>query len=103
MTDLRVVPVFEQSPPEYLDVTDFIERLRPAFWSQGKCRDYPHSWFFPERGAQADSQAAKAVCAECPVRAECLNYALENCERFGVWGGKSEKQRRRMRIARRAS
>lgn len=41
--------------------------------------------FFPERGASP--RDAKAVCRECPVRAECLDYALAHGERFGVWGG----------------
>lgn len=44
--------------------------------------------------------AAKAVCAGCPVRAECLEFALANDERWGVWGGTSERQRRAMRAVR---
>ncbi len=43
---------------------------------------------------------AKAVCAGCPVRAECLEFALANDERWGVWGGTSERQRRAMRAVR---
>lgn len=45
--------------------------------------------------------AAKAVCRTCVVREECLEYALVNREKFGVWGGRSERERRRMRRARR--
>jgi WhiB family redox-sensing transcriptional regulator len=57
--------------------------------------------FFPARG---DSTAeAKAVCAACQVRAECLQYALEHNEKFGIWGGLSERERRRLRRARRAA
>ena len=48
--------------------------------------------FYPEMGASV--RQAKAVCAACPVRAECLNWALTNGERFGVWGGRSERERR---------
>jgi WhiB family redox-sensing transcriptional regulator len=48
--------------------------------------------FFPEKGYSA--RAAKAMCARCEVRPECLDYALDHDERFGVWGGLSERQRR---------
>lgn len=57
--------------------------------------------FFGGRGANDQTRQAKAICAECPVRDECLEYALDNEERYGVWGGKSEKERCRMRNARR--
>lgn len=43
---------------------------------------------------------AKAVCAGCPVREACLEFALANDERWGVWGGTSERQRRAMRVVR---
>lgn len=55
--------------------------------------------FFPEKGARSDR--AKAICRRCPVRAPCLDYAQRTEERFGVWGGLSERERRRLR--RRAS
>ncbi|WP_436793325.1 WhiB family transcriptional regulator [Actinospongicola halichondriae] len=71
----------------------------PAFMDLGSCRGVDPDIFFPDRG---DSLApAKAVCAECIVRDECLEYALANGERFGVWGGTSERERRRIRRARR--
>jgi WhiB family redox-sensing transcriptional regulator len=53
--------------------------------------------FFPERGASV--REAKALCALCNVRDECLQYALDNDERFGVWGGLSERERRKLRRA----
>ena len=53
--------------------------------------------FFPEKGASV--REAKAVCTGCIVRAECLDYALANDERFGVWGGLSERERRRLKDA----
>ena len=40
---------------------------------------------------------AKRVCRSCDVRAECLEYALEHDERFGIWGGMSERERRRLK------
>lgn len=54
--------------------------------------------FFPERGES--TRPAKAICAACPVRADCLNYALDNHILHGLWGGFSERARRRMRRTR---
>ncbi|MEI7888247.1 MAG: WhiB family transcriptional regulator [Actinomycetes bacterium] len=51
--------------------------------------------FFPERGAS--TKDAKAVCQGCVVREDCLEYALSNREKFGIWGGLSERERRRIR------
>lgn len=48
--------------------------------------------FFPHRGA-GKADAAKAICATCPVRRECLRYALKAPEEFGVWGGLDEVER----------
>lgn len=53
--------------------------------------------FFPEKGGS--TREAKKVCVGCEVRAECLEYALENDERFGIWGGLSERERRRLKKA----
>ncbi|WP_394941494.1 WhiB family transcriptional regulator [Psychromicrobium sp. YIM B11713] len=51
--------------------------------------------FFPEKGGS--TRDAKKVCGSCNVRAQCLEYALSNDERFGIWGGLSERERRRLR------
>jgi WhiB family redox-sensing transcriptional regulator len=51
--------------------------------------------FFPERGAS--TKEAKEVCRGCVVRGDCLEYALGNGEKFGIWGGMSERERRRIR------
>jgi WhiB family redox-sensing transcriptional regulator len=51
--------------------------------------------FFPERGAS--TREAKEVCKGCVVREECLEYALSIGEKFGIWGGLSERERRRIR------
>lgn len=53
--------------------------------------------FFPEKGGS--TRDAKRICAMCEVRQRCLTYALKNDERFGIWGGKSERERRKMRQA----
>jgi WhiB family redox-sensing transcriptional regulator len=53
--------------------------------------------FHPLDGDRAAARRAKKVCAECPVRAECLTWALDHDERFGVWVGTTERERRDMR------
>lgn len=59
------------------------------------CAETDPEAFFPEKGGSA--REAKRVCRSCEVRAECLQYALENDERFGIWGGFSERERRRIK------
>ena len=56
------------------------------------------SLFFPERGAS--TREAKEVCRGCVVREDCLEFAIANSEKFGIWGGMSERERRRVRRAR---
>jgi WhiB family redox-sensing transcriptional regulator len=51
--------------------------------------------FFPEKGGS--TREAKRICVGCEVRDECLEYALEHDERFGIWGGLSERERRRLK------
>ncbi|MGH9065550.1 MAG: WhiB family transcriptional regulator [Acidimicrobiales bacterium] len=68
-----------------------------AWMAEGKCRELPPGIFFPSDGVGVE--AARRVCAECPVREPCLEYALVNRIDHGVWGGASERERRR--IARR--
>ncbi len=61
---------------------------------QGRCRDLPPSVFFPSDGLGV--QAAQKICAECSVSDTCLEYALVNRIDHGVWGGRSERERRRI-------
>jgi len=51
--------------------------------------------FFPEKGGS--TREAKRICTGCEVSAECLEYALAHDERFGIWGGLSERERRRLK------
>jgi hypothetical protein len=65
-------------------------------WRQhAACRDLDTAIFYPGRGE--DTTAAKAICAGCPARAECLDYALANREVDGIWGGLSGRERRGLR------
>jgi WhiB family transcriptional regulator, redox-sensing transcriptional regulator len=68
---------------------------------QAACRGLDPEIFYPVSDDEAD--AAKAVCAACPVRGACLEYALANRERDGIWGGATERERRRMIRQRRKS
>jgi WhiB family transcriptional regulator, redox-sensing transcriptional regulator len=63
------------------------------------CASSDPTVFYVERGCS--SRAARRICENCPVRAECLEYALQNNEQFGIWGGMSERQRRELRRQRR--
>ncbi|WP_233091300.1 WhiB family transcriptional regulator [Arthrobacter sp. MSA 4-2] len=63
--------------------------------SDALCAQTDPEAFFPEKGGS--TRDAKKVCGACMVRSECLEYALENDERFGIWGGLSERERRRLR------
>ncbi|GAA4485256.1 WhiB family transcriptional regulator [Microbacterium panaciterrae] len=67
--------------------------------SQALCAQTDPEAFFPEKGGS--TRDAKRICTTCDVRGECLEYALNNDERFGIWGGLSERERRKLK--RRAS
>jgi WhiB family redox-sensing transcriptional regulator len=84
-------------------MTEAIITLKPAVtarhgdsWKlRGTCKTVDPELFFPEKGGSVTE--AKRICTGCPVRAECLDFALRNNERFGVWGGLSERERLRLR------
>ena len=73
--------------------------VRQTWFDRAACLQADPEVFYPEKGGS--SRAAKRVCQTCPVQAECLSYALANDERFGIWGGMSERERRQFK--RRAS
>lgn len=66
-----------------------------AWQADALCAQTDPEAFFPEKGGS--TRDAKKICAQCEVKAECLEYALANDERFGIWGGLSERERRRLR------
>jgi WhiB family transcriptional regulator, redox-sensing transcriptional regulator len=70
--------------------------LQPVDWqTNARCTEVDPEIFFPERGGS--SKEARKVCDKCDVRLQCLEYALNNKEQFGIWGGTSERERRRLR------
>lgn len=69
------------------------------FMRYGNCRGMDPEAFFPQRGETLKERAARTVCRDCTVRNECLEYALTApYEKHGIWGGYSEKERRRLRM-----
>ena len=69
--------------------------LETSWREYANCLGVDPDLFFPERGASTEE--AKAVCRGCQVRSDCLEYSLAAGEKFGIWGGVSERERRRIR------
>ena len=65
---------------------------------QANCMGVDPDLFFPERGSS--TREAKEVCRGCVVREDCLDYAIARNEKFGIWGGLSERERRKVRRVR---
>ena len=81
---------------EASDADSFARTDGPLAWQQhALCAQTDPEAFFPEKGGS--TREAKRVCQSCDVRAECLEYALAHDERFGIWGGLSERERRRFK------
>ncbi|NGO74802.1 WhiB family transcriptional regulator [Streptomyces sp. YC504] len=70
----------------------------PAWHEDALCAQTGPEFFFPEPGSSVSE--AKRICFSCAGRAACLDYALTHDERFGVWGGLSEKERHALRRTR---
>jgi WhiB family redox-sensing transcriptional regulator len=70
-----------------------------AWMLEGLCRDHDASFFFPSDGVGVEH--ARMVCANCSVKVDCLEYALRYRIEHGVWGGASERERRRILRSRR--
>jgi WhiB family transcriptional regulator, redox-sensing transcriptional regulator len=71
--------------------------------SKAACQGLDPSIFYPFSDEDVDAEPAKAVCAVCPVREACLEHALGFREKEGVWGGATERERRRIIRQRRRS
>ena len=67
---------------------------QPKWWDLGACKGLDSAMFYPDDEASAAS--AKAVCAGCRVQTTCLDHALTSREKAGVWGGATERDRRRI-------
>lgn len=66
----------------------------PEWQERALCAQTDPEAFYPETGGS--TREAKRICGRCVVRAECLEYAVGQRERFGIWGGLSERERRKL-------
>jgi WhiB family redox-sensing transcriptional regulator len=69
------------------------------WWEQGACNGADADLFFSE--TKTDWRVARMYCAACPVRQKCLDYAIANDERYGIWGGLTRQARDQVRDTRR--
>ena len=95
--DLEVLWLMTPDVPE----VDLLAELlnRPKWQRRAACQGMGAGTFVMAKGQTGDP--ARATCLSCPVRPECLEYALTHPEVDGVWGGTSRQERRRIRTARR--
>jgi len=98
LTDSSAAPAPEPIPTSSWDA---ISAAAEGWRQDALCAETDPEAFFPEKGGS--TREAKRVCTGCEVRLECLEYSLANDERFGIWGGLSERERRRLRLQRRDS
>ncbi|NBW73054.1 MAG: WhiB family transcriptional regulator [Microbacteriaceae bacterium] len=79
-----------------LFVDDSNADTNPLAWQRDAiCSQTDPEAFFPEKGGS--TRDAKRICLGCDVKQQCLEYALQNDERFGIWGGLSERERRKLK------
>lgn len=74
--------------------------MNMSWRSEAKCKGYPTNLFFPDRVTGPDRRniaIAKEVCASCPVRLDCLQWAMDSRQAYGIWGGYTVRERRRLR------
>ena len=77
------------------DFDSLFDEVENQWQDRALCAQTDPEAFFPEKGGS--TREAKRICHGCEVQAECLEYALGNDERFGIWGGLSERERRRIK------
>ena len=108
MASVAMGPIFPPEPPKQAINNPYDFEESPVPRPRSTDDDNPLAWqvdalcaqtdpeaFFPEKGGS--TRDAKRICAGCDVRGECLDYALQNDERFGIWGGLSERERRKLK------
>jgi len=85
----------EEWPVRDVVYLDALDEEDLSWQERSLCAQTDPEAFFPEKGGS--TREAKKVCTGCEVRSECLAYALANDERFGIWGGLSERERRKLK------
>ncbi|RZS33914.1 transcription factor WhiB [Herbihabitans rhizosphaerae] len=92
----RVVEWGEHPTDEWDALADLFDETEEQEWQdRALCAQTDPEAFFPEKGGS--TREAKRICQGCEVRSECLEYALAHDERFGIWGGLSERERRKLK------
>jgi WhiB family redox-sensing transcriptional regulator len=105
VTPGRRLPFPEEIPGNQIDAGSVQMRrtedrhMDQEWMNHGNCRHEPPARFFPSDGVGVER--ARRICATCPVKGQCLDYALRNRIDHGVWGGASERERRRILKTRR--
>jgi len=84
----------DENPEGFYELIKDLGFNKRAWQGDARCRGLALDLFFPERGET--TKKVKGICEPCKVKTECLDYAIEN-ERFGIWGGMSEQERRGVR------
>ena len=98
-TDTDPAPYFAAAQPQLSLVPDRVDTdadsVDDQWQERALCAQTDPEAFFPEKGGS--TREAKRICLGCEVKDECLDYALAHDERFGIWGGLSERERRRLK------
>ncbi len=79
----------------FTQLLELLEADDLAWQDLANCRGADPDLFFPERGAS--TRTAKSICRDCSVQTQCLEFAILSSEKFGIWGGLSERDRRKIR------
>ena len=97
ITDGSQVVEWGERPSDELGMlADLFDDTEEQEWQErALCAQTDPEAFFPEKGGS--TREAKRICQGCEVRSECLEYALAHDERFGIWGGLSERERRKLK------
>lgn len=95
MEDMADNAIIRSGSAMELSLDDLFGAVEQEWQDQALCAQTDPEAFFPEKGGS--TREAKRICQACSVRDECLEYALEHDERFGIWGGLSDRERRRLK------
>lgn len=71
--------------------------FQPEWMTRAACRDANPEWFYPKSTLSPEAQQALRICRGCPVAEECFRDAMENNEHLGIRGGKTPRQRKKLR------
>jgi WhiB family transcriptional regulator, redox-sensing transcriptional regulator len=84
--------------PQIFGIADFVPEVQ--FSGRAACSGTDPNCFFPEQGQWGNLAMAQRICAGCPIKTECREWAIENHEVYGIWGGTTYRQRQQIWVAR---